>query len=308
MASPQAHVITRWLGADVAEPRPHVARFEPPGPGVVLVCSDGLWNYEPEAAAPGRACAAGRAHRPAGCRGRAGEVRAGRRGDGQHHRGARAVPAGTVLRPTASSDHPSHPAGVVTEVNPGRRLGARPGKAELPGGTDGDLPGRAQLGEQRLLRRVRRAHRCGRRRPAIRAGQAGHRVRRAPRRRALPQVRHAEGRSVLPDLRLQVRRRPAAVGACRARSAARVRCAVLARRPRPLRRSTRFPAPRPSRRSRPRPRPCRGRHPAAAAALIPAAALDAAVGWTAVVSCDPVYYEAVQAANGPERAAVVVPQ
>jgi serine/threonine protein phosphatase PrpC len=51
MASPQAHVITRWLGADVTEPRPHVARFEPPGPGVVLVCSDGLWNYEPEAAA-----------------------------------------------------------------------------------------------------------------------------------------------------------------------------------------------------------------------------------------------------------------
>jgi serine/threonine protein phosphatase PrpC len=51
MASPQAHVITRWLGADVTEPRPHIVRFEPPGPGVVLMCSDGLWNYEPEAAA-----------------------------------------------------------------------------------------------------------------------------------------------------------------------------------------------------------------------------------------------------------------
>jgi serine/threonine protein phosphatase PrpC len=50
MASPQAHVITRWLGADQAESRPHVARFEPPGAGVVLVCSDGLWNYLPEAA------------------------------------------------------------------------------------------------------------------------------------------------------------------------------------------------------------------------------------------------------------------
>ena len=50
MASPQAHVITRWLGADVAVPEPHVARFEPPGRGVVLVCSDGLWNYQPEAA------------------------------------------------------------------------------------------------------------------------------------------------------------------------------------------------------------------------------------------------------------------
>ena len=48
MASPQAHVITRWLGADLPDPEPHVARFVPQGPGVVLVCSDGLWNYRPE--------------------------------------------------------------------------------------------------------------------------------------------------------------------------------------------------------------------------------------------------------------------
>jgi len=50
MASPQAHVITRWLGADLPEPQPHVKQFAPTGPGVVLVCSDGLWNYRPEAA------------------------------------------------------------------------------------------------------------------------------------------------------------------------------------------------------------------------------------------------------------------
>jgi serine/threonine protein phosphatase PrpC len=50
LASPQAHVITRWLGADIVEPEPHVVRFEPLGPGAVLVCSDGLWNYRPEAA------------------------------------------------------------------------------------------------------------------------------------------------------------------------------------------------------------------------------------------------------------------
>jgi len=49
MASPQAHVITRWLGADLPDLQPHVARFSPAGPGVVLVCSDGLWNYRPEA-------------------------------------------------------------------------------------------------------------------------------------------------------------------------------------------------------------------------------------------------------------------
>jgi serine/threonine protein phosphatase PrpC len=49
MASPQAHVITRWLGADITEPHAHVSRFEPPGPGVLLICSDGLWNYLSEA-------------------------------------------------------------------------------------------------------------------------------------------------------------------------------------------------------------------------------------------------------------------
>jgi serine/threonine protein phosphatase PrpC len=50
MASPQAHVITRWLGADLPEPESHVEQFTPTGPGVLLLCSDGLWNYRPEAA------------------------------------------------------------------------------------------------------------------------------------------------------------------------------------------------------------------------------------------------------------------
>jgi serine/threonine protein phosphatase PrpC len=50
MASPQAHVITRWLGADLPEPQAHVEQFSQSGPGVLLLCSDGLWNYRPEAA------------------------------------------------------------------------------------------------------------------------------------------------------------------------------------------------------------------------------------------------------------------
>jgi serine/threonine protein phosphatase PrpC len=50
MASPQAHVITRWLGADLPDPQAHVEQWTPTGPGVLLVCSDGLWNYVPEAA------------------------------------------------------------------------------------------------------------------------------------------------------------------------------------------------------------------------------------------------------------------
>jgi serine/threonine protein phosphatase PrpC len=50
MASPQAHVITRWLGADLPDPQAHVEQLTPTGPGVLLLCSDGLWNYRPEAA------------------------------------------------------------------------------------------------------------------------------------------------------------------------------------------------------------------------------------------------------------------
>ncbi|HEY0640261.1 MAG TPA: PP2C family protein-serine/threonine phosphatase, partial [Pseudonocardiaceae bacterium] len=41
-------VLTRWLGADAGEITAQVSTFRPDGPGAVLVCSDGLWNYLPE--------------------------------------------------------------------------------------------------------------------------------------------------------------------------------------------------------------------------------------------------------------------
>jgi serine/threonine protein phosphatase PrpC len=49
LTSPHAHVVTRWVGADAGEATPHVVTFEPPGPGVLMLCSDGLWNYQPDA-------------------------------------------------------------------------------------------------------------------------------------------------------------------------------------------------------------------------------------------------------------------
>jgi hypothetical protein len=49
-ASPQAHQITRWLGTDGRTQEPRVVRFAPAGDGVILLCSDGLWNYQPEPA------------------------------------------------------------------------------------------------------------------------------------------------------------------------------------------------------------------------------------------------------------------
>lgn len=48
--SPRGHVLTRWLGADAEHAEAHTASFEPAGPGVLLLCSDGLWNYQPSAA------------------------------------------------------------------------------------------------------------------------------------------------------------------------------------------------------------------------------------------------------------------
>jgi serine/threonine protein phosphatase PrpC len=47
---PNAHVITAWLGADAIDLAPHVRTFTPDDAGVILVCSDGLWNYLPDAA------------------------------------------------------------------------------------------------------------------------------------------------------------------------------------------------------------------------------------------------------------------
>ncbi|WP_312886943.1 protein phosphatase 2C domain-containing protein [Actinocrinis puniceicyclus] len=43
--APHAHAILRWLGPDAPPEPPHVRHFAPGGPGLVLVCSDGLWNY-----------------------------------------------------------------------------------------------------------------------------------------------------------------------------------------------------------------------------------------------------------------------
>jgi serine/threonine protein phosphatase PrpC len=54
-----AHTITRWLGAD-SEAKPwsdsSVQTLTVAGPGSLLLCSDGLWNYLPEAADIARFC------------------------------------------------------------------------------------------------------------------------------------------------------------------------------------------------------------------------------------------------------------
>ncbi|MEE3716676.1 PP2C family serine/threonine-protein phosphatase [Tumidithrix elongata RA019] len=50
LRSPQAHAITSWLGADVKDSaEPSIINFSLPEAGYLLLCTDGLWNYVPEA-------------------------------------------------------------------------------------------------------------------------------------------------------------------------------------------------------------------------------------------------------------------
>jgi serine/threonine protein phosphatase PrpC len=49
-ADPRAHSITRWVGRDAPEEEPQVVTIRPAEPGRLVLCSDGLWNYMPDAA------------------------------------------------------------------------------------------------------------------------------------------------------------------------------------------------------------------------------------------------------------------
>ena len=44
-AHPDAHTITRWIGDDADSVTPTVVTFNVTEPGLLVVCTDGLWNY-----------------------------------------------------------------------------------------------------------------------------------------------------------------------------------------------------------------------------------------------------------------------
>jgi len=46
-----AHTITKWLGRDAVDLVPYLMTLDIAGPGWLVACSDGLWNYASEAAA-----------------------------------------------------------------------------------------------------------------------------------------------------------------------------------------------------------------------------------------------------------------
>ncbi|REE97505.1 PP2C family serine/threonine-protein phosphatase [Thermomonospora umbrina] len=65
-ADRRAHTVTSWLGADADEIALRAETFRPDGPGMIVVCSDGLWNYLPEAAEMAEAVHTAAARRPQG--------------------------------------------------------------------------------------------------------------------------------------------------------------------------------------------------------------------------------------------------
>jgi serine/threonine protein phosphatase PrpC len=46
-ASPVFHTITHWVGPDAPARPPRLTTLNPDGPGRLLLCTDGLWNYMP---------------------------------------------------------------------------------------------------------------------------------------------------------------------------------------------------------------------------------------------------------------------
>jgi serine/threonine protein phosphatase PrpC len=64
-SGPNAHAITRWLGADAPDPRPRTVTRALDAPGWLLLCSDGLWNYCSDASDLARLVAGTAARDPA---------------------------------------------------------------------------------------------------------------------------------------------------------------------------------------------------------------------------------------------------
>ncbi len=44
-ADPEAHTITRWIGGDAESVAPGFSELEVTDPGLLVLCTDGLWNY-----------------------------------------------------------------------------------------------------------------------------------------------------------------------------------------------------------------------------------------------------------------------
>jgi serine/threonine protein phosphatase PrpC len=48
-SDPRSHEVTRWLGRDAPTEAPPIVTMSPAQPGRLVLCSDGMWNYLPDA-------------------------------------------------------------------------------------------------------------------------------------------------------------------------------------------------------------------------------------------------------------------
>lgn len=65
-ADRRAHALTAWLGVDAPETAVHIETLQPSAPGVLVLCTDGLWNYRTTPEAIGAALPADAATDPLG--------------------------------------------------------------------------------------------------------------------------------------------------------------------------------------------------------------------------------------------------
>ncbi|THA30314.1 protein phosphatase 2C domain-containing protein [Streptomyces sp. A1547] len=121
-ADVRAHAITGWLGADAYDLEPHTATFKPDHAGVVVVCTDGLWNYAESAQDMAQVLPADAAARPL----HSAQVLVGHALDGGGHDNVTvavvpfAAPAGPgAAEPAAAASRPQQPqAEAEAEVRP----------------------------------------------------------------------------------------------------------------------------------------------------------------------------------------------
>ena len=87
------HEITAWLGPDAEPVAPHVARHRPEAPGLLVLCSDGLWNYAEPPDSLGALVGHSPDRRPSGVARHLVEAGAGRRRVRQRDRGRARPPS-----------------------------------------------------------------------------------------------------------------------------------------------------------------------------------------------------------------------
>jgi PPM family protein phosphatase len=99
---PEAHAITRWIGVDAESTEPRITDFEVTEPGLLVVCTDGLWNYFEDPEKLAELVGAADDPSPAGVARRLAE--AALEAGGQDNITVAVIPVGPALTPAAPTE------------------------------------------------------------------------------------------------------------------------------------------------------------------------------------------------------------